>query len=291
MSDTEKTEFVAAKGAPISSVPALITGSRPVDGGAYTFSKDEKDSFVAEEPESEKWFRPWIGGPELLRGNPRYYLYLEEATPEDLEKMPKSTERISQVEEFRRSSQHPDIAAMADRPAALVEHNMPDAPFLVIPTFASERRSYVPMSVLDPGTFAGTTLYVMPEASLYELGVLESAAHMAWMRATADKTGTDYQYSPERVYNTFPWPTPTPEQKKRIEETAQGILDTRAKFPDQMLGTLYDDRHMPDELRKAHEANDRAVMEAYGMDPDRAQEADVLDLLRIRNRELAGQHD
>lgn len=287
MSEQETKEFVPAREKPISGMPGIGPGNRPVDSGALTFTKEEMDAFLEEEPGSGKWFRPWIGGPEFLRGKPRYYLYLKDATPEELAQLPKSSERIRQVEEFRASSQFEDVAKMASKPALLVEENVPDGPFLVIPTIASERRSYVPLAVLEPGTLAGTTLYVLPDASLYELGVLSSNAHMAWMRAAADKVDSDYRYTPEKVYNTFPWPEPTPEQRQRIEETAQGILDTRAKFPDKSLAVLYDDRHMPQELREAHEANDRAVMEAYGMDAGRASEADLLDLLRIRNRKLA----
>lgn len=273
--------------APISEVNRLEPGNRPVDGGAYTFSAEEKADFLGEEPGAEKWFRPWIGGPELLRGKPRYFLYLKDAAPEDLAQLPMTHERVRQVEEFRKSSQFPEVMKMAEHPTQLAAENVPESGFLVIPTITSERRSYIPMGLLEGGTLAGTTLYVLPEGGLYELGILESKMHMAWMRAMAEKVRQDYHYDPQKVYNTFAWPEITPEQKKRIEETAKGILDARALFPDKSLAVLYDDQHMPEELKQAHEANDRAVMEAYGMDPDRASEEDIIDLLRIRARDKA----
>lgn len=286
MSEKESNEFVPARPQPVSDVPIIGPGNRPVDSGALTFTKEEMEAFIAEEPEAAKWFRPWVGGPEFLRGNPRYFLYLKDATPEELAQLPKVSERIKQVEEFRSTSQFEDVAKMAGKPTVMIDENVPDRPYLIIPSIANERRSYVPLDILEPDTLAGTTLHVVPDASLYEFGVLGSNAHMAWMRAAADKVGADYRYAPEKVYNTFPWPEPTPEQRQKIEATAQNILDTRAKFPDKPLAVLYDDRHMPPELREAHEANDRAVMEAYGMDAERAQEADLLDLLRIRHRIL-----
>ncbi|MBD5560477.1 MAG: class I SAM-dependent DNA methyltransferase [Clostridia bacterium] len=286
MSDNKAGEAARPQEQPISSVRPIRPGNRPVDGGAYTFTEAEKDAFVEQEPGAEKWFRKWIGGPELLRRNARHFLYLKDASPEDLKDLPLTRERVAQVEELRRTSQFPEITAMADRPLDLVEENIPEGAFVVIPSVASERRTYVPLEILEPGTLAGTTLFVVPDASLYEFGVLSSLAHMNWMRQTAEKAEEDYRYAPETVYNTFPWPEPTAEQKKRVEETAQAVLDARAKFPDKTLASLYDDRTMPSELREAHERNDRAVMEAYGMDADRAQEADLMDLLRIRNREL-----
>ena len=286
MDDKENKGAVSPQEKPISSVPEIRAGNRPVDGGAYTFSEAEMQDFLKEEPAAEKWFHKWIGGPELLRRNARYFLYLKDATPEDLADLPQTHERVEQVEEFRHSSKFPEIAAMADKPQELVEENVPGVSFLVIPSIASSRRTYSPLDILEAGTLPGTTLFVLPEATLYELGVLSSSAHMHWVRSNAEKVDEDYRYAPERVYNTFPWPDATPEQKRRVEETAQAILDARAKYPEKSLAVLYDDRSMPDDLRQAHEANDRAVMEAYGMDADRAQEADLIDLLRIRNREL-----
>lgn len=285
MSDNNK-ECGAPRVHPISNVPAMQPGNRPVDGGAYTFSAEEKEDFLAQEPQAARWFRPWIGGPELLRGRPRYYLYLQDATSEDLEALPESSERVKLVEEFRRSSRFPEIVKLGEKPLSLAEESIQQSPYLVVPTIVSERRTYVPVGMLEPEALAGITLHIVPDATLYELGVLASSAHAAWMQATADKEEGDYRYVPAKVYNTFPWPEPTPEQKKRIEETAQGILDARALYPDKSLAVLSDEKSMPPELRKAHEENDRAVMEAYGMDAQRATTDDLLDLLRIRFREL-----
>lgn len=107
---------------------------------------------------------------------------------------------------------------------------------------------------------------IIPDATLYHFGVLESNVHMAWMRAVCGRLKSDYRYSKDIVYNNFPWPTPTYEQKEHIEQTAQAILDARALYPDSSLADLYDELTMPVELRKAHQDNDRAVMAAYGFD-------------------------
>lgn len=285
MSEERTDERVEPKSTPVNGAPLMGSGNKPIDGGAYTFSGDEMEEFLGKEPGAAKWFRKWIGGPEFLRGSARHFLYLKGITPEELSELPEAAERIRQVEEFRSTSKNPEVLALAERAAELAEENVPDGPFLVIPTIASDRRSYVPMGILDGGTLAGITLNVVPDAGLYELGVLESSPHMMWMRANAEKSGDDYKYDADRVYNTFPWPEPTEEQRAKIEQTAQGILDARAKLADRTLASLYDDRTMPEELLAAHRSNDAAVLEAYGLSEDAPGE-DVLALLRDRYNEL-----
>ena len=120
------------------------------------------------------------------------------------------------------------------------------------------------MGLMTPNILASDLVFIIPDASLYHLGVLTSNVHMAWVRAVCGRLKSDYRYSKDVVYNNFPWPTPTGEQKARIEQTAQAILDARALYPDCSLADLYDEVTMPPELRKAHQANDKAVMQAYG---------------------------
>lgn len=143
---------------------------------------------------------------------------------------------------------------------------MPDGNSIIVPSVSSERRRYVPMGFIDKNSFASNLVLLIPDATLYHFGVLESNVHMAWMRAVCGRLKSDYRYSKDIVYNNFPWPTPTDEQKERIEQTAQAILDARALYPDSSLADLYDELTMPVELRKAHQDNDRAVMTAYGFD-------------------------
>ena len=136
--------------------------------------------------------------------------------------------------------------------------------FIVVPATSSERRRYVPMGFLDENTIATNAVIIIPEATIFDFGVITSNAHMAWMRAVCGRLKSDYRYSKDVVYNNFPWPSPTDEQKTAIEKTAQAILDARALYPDCSLADLYDEVAMPPELRKAHQENDKAVMRAYG---------------------------
>ena len=122
------------------------------------------------------------------------------------------------------------------------------------------------MGFLTPDVLTSDAVQIIPNATLYHFGILESNVHMAWMRAVCGRLKSDYRYSKDVVYNNFPWPNPSETQKAKIEQTAQAILDARAKYPDSSLADLYDELTMPVELRKAHQDNDRAVMQAYGFD-------------------------
>ncbi len=153
---------------------------------------------------------------------------------------------------------------MAEYPSLFTEDRQPSSNFIVIPKVSGQARRYVPMGFLPPDIICNNTIKFVPNATLYHFGVLESNVHMAWMRAICGRTKSDYQYSNSIVYNNFPWPEPTEEQKAKIEQTAQAILDARALYPDSSLADLYDELTMPPELRTAHQKNDRAVMEAYG---------------------------
>lgn len=152
----------------------------------------------------------------------------------------------------------------------------------VVPKVSSERRRYIPMGYLDKSTIAGDKLFIIPDATIYHFGVLISNVHMAWMRATCGRLKSDYSYSINIVYNNFPWPEPTDAQRAKIEQTAQAILDARALYPDSSLADLYDEVLMPPELRKAHQNNDRAVMQAYGFDIKTTTESKcVAELMRM----------
>ena len=156
---------------------------------------------------------------------------------------------------------------------------MPDKEYIVVPKVSSERRDYIPLGFMKPETLCSDLLFIIPNATLYHFGVLTSSVHMAWMRAVCGRLKSDYRYSKDIVYNNFPWPEPTPEQRAKIEQTAQAILDARALYPDSSLADLYDELTMPPELRKAHQANDRAVMAAYGFSVRDFTEADCVAAL------------
>ena len=173
--------------------------------------------------------------------------------------------RIEAVREMRLASTSLGTRKLADRPTRFHVENMPDTNYIIVPKVSSEKRRYVPMGFMSPDILASDLVFLIPDATLYHFGILESNVHMAWMRAVCGRLKSDYRYSKDVVYNNFPWPNPTDEQKTKIEQTAQAILDARSLYPDSSLADLYDEVTMPVELRKAHQENDRAVMQAYGL--------------------------
>ena len=274
--------FVESRNKPLCDVPKIGIGNMPLDGGNYLFTVEEKDEFVKKEPLSQKWFRPWIGSHEFINRYFRYCLYLKECPPNELRHMPQCMERVNAVRDFRSSSQRASTKKLADFPLSFATSNIPDANYIVIPKVSSERRRYVPMGLLSPDILSSDLVFIIPDATLYHLGVLTSNVHMAWMRAVCGRLKSDYRYSKDVVYNNFPWPTPTDEQKTRIEQTAQAILDARELYPDCSLADLYDEATMPPELRKAHQQNDKAVMQAYGFwGKLNSESACVAELMRM----------
>ena len=249
---------------PICKVPEIGIGNMPIDDGNYLFTRDEKDAFVAIEPSAEEFFHEWYGAQEFIKQKPRYCLYLGNCPPGTLRKLPECMKRVEAVREFRLKSTRSSTLKLADYPTAFGTTNIPKTNYIIIPRVSSERRKYIPMGFLPPGALTSDSAHIIPNATLYHFGVLMSNVHMAWTRAVCGRLKSDYRYSKDIVYNNFVWPNPTPEQKAAIEQTAQGILDARALYPDSSLADLYDDLTMPKELRAAHQANDRAVMAAYG---------------------------
>ena len=222
------------------------------------------EDFIKQEPKSAEYFKPWYGSVEFIHQKPRYCLWLGDCSPSELRQMPHCVKRIEAVRQIRLESKSEGTRKLADRPTRFHVENMPKGNFIIIPSTSSERRRYVPMGFMPPTCLVSNAVHIIPDATLYHFGVLESNVHMAWMRAVCGRLKSDYRYSKDIVYNNFPWPKPTPDQQARIEQTAQTILDARANYPDSSLADLYDEVVMPPELRKAHQANDRAVMEAYG---------------------------
>ena len=207
-------------------------------------------------------------GKDFIARKSRYCLWLKDILPSELKKYPKIMERVKNVREFRLSCPSPDTNHYADKPTFPVRlrYYSEDRinPALALPKVSSQNRRYIPMEVIDADVIAGSKLFLIPDISLYLFGVLTSNVHMAWMRTVCGRLKSDYSYASNVVYNTFPWPEPTAQQRQKIEQTAQAILDARALYPDSSLADLYDELTMPPELRKAHRQNDMAVMQAYG---------------------------
>lgn len=256
--------FIESRVAPLCDVPWIGIGNKPIDGGNYLFTKEQMEEFILVEPKAAQYFKPWYGSEEFIHQQPRYCLWLGFCSPADLRQMPHCLKRVEAVRETRLASTSAGTRKLADRPTRFHVENMPDTNYIIIPKVSSERRRYIPMGFMSPDVLASDLVFIVPDATLYHFGILESNVHMAWMRAVCGRLKSDYRYSKDVVYNNFPWPTPTDEQKAKIEQTAQAILDARALYPDSSLADLYDELTMPVELRKAHQENDRAVMQAYG---------------------------
>lgn len=277
--------FVESRSKPICNVPEIGIGNKPIDGGFYLFKDDEKEEFVRKEPGAAKYFKRWYGSDEFINRRPRWCLWLGDADPMDLIKLPECMKRIEAVREYRLSSPSPGTVKLADKPTRFHVENMPKNNYIIIPETSSENRQYVPMGFLTPDVLCSNAVRLIPNATLYHFGVLTSSIHMAWMRAVAGRLEMRYRYSKDIVYNNFPWLDITDKQKSKIEETAQSILDAREKYPDASMADLYGNLVLFPELMKAHRANDAAVLEAYGFPKD-ATEADIVARLFKMYQEL-----
>lgn len=273
--------FIESRNKPLCDVPEIGIGNKPIDGGNYLFKEDEMKAFIKKEPQAEKLFRKWIGADEFINRWHRYCLWLGECQPHELSKMPECFKRVKAVREFRLASSSGGTRKLADRPTRFHVENMPQGNYIVIPETSSEKRKYVPMGFMSPDVFCSNAIRIMPDATLYHFGILTSNVHNAWLRAVGGRLKSDYRYSKDIVYNNFPWPTPTPEQQAKIEQTAQAILDARAQYPDSSLADLYNETLMPIELRKAHLDNDKAVMKAYGFDVKMTESERVAALMEL----------
>ena len=258
------TIFIENRKKPLCDVPEIQKGSIPVDGGNLIIEAEDYEDFIKNEPNAVKFIKPFVGAREFLHNLPRYCLWLQGASPKELNTMPLVHERIAKVREFRKASTKAATRNFADFPTRFMEIRQPNEHYILIPSHSSENRRYIPMGFMLPNVICGNANLMIPNATLYHFGVLESNVHMAWMRVVCGRIKSDYRYSNDIVYNNFPWPTPSEQQKQKIEQTAQAILDARALYPDSSLADLYDELTMPIELRKAHQDNDRAVMQAYG---------------------------
>ncbi len=259
-----KDVFVGSRPHPLCNVPEIGIGNKPIDGGYYLFEKEEMDEFIKNEPQSSNYFHPYYGAFEFINQKPRYCLWLGDCSPAELRQMPHCIKRVEAVRNYRLSSQSPGTVKLADRPTRFHVENMPKGNYIVIPQVSSQNRRYIPMGYMDESVICSDKVRLMSEGTLYHFGILESNVHMAWMRVVCGRLKSDYSYTVNNVYNNFPWPNPTDEQRAKIEQTAQTILDARALYPDSSLADLYDELTMPVELRKAHQDNDRVVMQAYG---------------------------
>jgi hypothetical protein len=256
--------YLVKRSTPICKVEKMGYGSKPTDGGHFLFSKEEMDAFVDQEPESRKYFRKFTKNIEFINNEYRYCLWLVDCPPNDLRRMPLVMDRVKKVRETRLKSSAEPTRKAANNPAAFFYVNQPKSKFMILPGISSSSRVYIPIGFLPPSVIAGDNTWIIPNATLYSFGVLQSLMHMSWTRVVSGRIKSDYQYSASIVYNNYPWPeSPAADRITAIERAAQAVLDARARFPESSLADLYDPLSMPSQLVKAHKALDVAVDKTY----------------------------
>ena len=272
--------FVSSSTKPISKTLVMLSGNRPSDDGQLLLSPEERNTLLSSYPQASPFVKRFMMGYEFINNVERYCLWLVDASPSFIKNCRIISDRISKCKEARLASTDKGRNKLAYTPHLMREQLCPSS-YIALPKVSSEHRKYIPLGYLDEQVIPGDKLFVIPEASLYMFGILTSIVHMAWMRVVCGRLEMRYSYSINIVYNNFPWPTPTDTQKAKIEETAQAILDARALYPDCSLADLYDKLTMPIELRKAHQTNDKAVMEAYGFRKDMSESEIVAELFKM----------
>ncbi len=305
--------FIENRKKTLCNVPEMQKGSIPVDDGNFFFEPDEYKEFIKKEPNAKKYIHRFYGAREFLHNEERWCLWLKNISPKEIKSMPNVLKRVEKVRQFRLQSTKAATRKYADYAVRFMEIRQPETEYIIIPSHSSENRCYVPIGFETPEIICGNANLIIPNASLYHFGILTSSVHMAWMRAVCGRLKSDYRYSNTIVYNNFPWPfsekqtdlfAPNGTHQKaknvsseqirllnqeKIQQTAQKILDARAKYPDSSLADLYDETVMPPELRKAHQKNDRAVMQAYGFTPKMTESEIVAELFKIYERLTKGE--
>ena len=283
-------EFIESRTKALCDVPQMVYGNKPVDGGFLMLSEEEKEEALQNDPSIDKFIHQLLGSAEYINNKKRYCLWLVDASPKEIREHPFIYDRVQKVKDYRLQSPKKATQISAERPTMFQEVRQPKTHYIIVPRVSSENRRYVPMGFIDPNIIVNDSVQIIPSATLYHFGVLESNVHMAWMRVVCGRLKSDYRYSKDVVYNNFPWPSPTDEQRHKIAQTAQAILDARAKYPDSSLADLYDPTTMPYDLLEAHRRNDRAVMEAYGFSTKMSETECVAKLFEMYSK-LTGQKE
>ena len=276
--------FIQLRGKASDNRPKLTQGNKPWDGGFLILSEEEREDLIAKYPSADSFIKKYIGSFEFINRKTRYCLWLKGVAPDEYRKIPEVMERLRGVADIRSKTKTVAVQALAETPMLFAQIRQPSSDYILVPETSSASRRYIPMGFMNRDVIASNSTLVAENASLSMFAILTSGAHMAWMRTVCGRLKSDYRYSPS-VYNNFPWPVLNEKTQSKLEETAKGILEARELFPDSSLADLYDEVAMPPDLRKAHRANDAAVLEAYGFPKD-ATESDIVARLFKMYQEL-----
>jgi hypothetical protein len=284
-----KDTLIVSRTNPINQVSPMYKGSQPTDGGYFLFTDQEKNDFIKKEPEANKYIMPFISAHEFINGEKRWCLWLADATPTDLKKMPFVLERITGVKQMRQKSTKIATVKWAAYPTLFTENRQPDSNYILIPSHSSENRRYIPMGFMTKGDILNNSCFSVPNASLYEFGILSSLMHMTWMEFVCGRLESRFRYSNTLVYNNYPWPEKQIEKQiAAVEQAAQNVLDARAQFPDSSLADLYDPNTMPPVLIKAHQQLDKAVDLCYRPQPFPTETKRIEFLFELYDQYTAG---
>ena len=282
------TVFIDRRSEPLCNVPPFVRGCQPTDDGNFILTEDERNDLLKQEPQAAQFIRPFMMGKDFIQRKPRYCIWLVGANPSELKKCPTIMQRVSNVREFRLKSTKAATRVKADTPTLFDEIREPMTSYVALPKVSSEKRSYVPIDYLSQEVIPGDKIYYLQNTTLFHFGIITSSVHMAWMRAVCGRLEMRYSYSNTIVYNNFPWPIPSESLRAKTEQTAKSILDARALYPNSSLADLYDDLTMPVALRKAHQANDAAVLEAYGFPKGISESEIVAELFKMYQKLTEG---
>jgi len=275
------------KSSPISAPLPMESGNQPIDDGELLFCPEDKKRFVNEEPLAGKFMKIWLGGEEFLNGIERYVLDLRKCPAEEIRKMPLVVKKLDAIRKYRAESKRAATKKLAATPTQYQVNFSCEGNYLALPEVSSERRFYMPIAYLGSDVVCGNKLRLVPEANAYHFGILTSVMHMEWMRAVGGRLETRYQYSVKLVYNNFPWPKPSEEQKKELGELAEKVLEARAEHQppkgSSTLADLYDPLTMPADLLKAHHKLDAAVDKAYRKEPFKSARERVEFLFKLHS--------
>ena len=253
-----------SKTKPICSIPDMIYGSKPTDGGFLLLEENDRKNLIKAEPEVEQWIKPFLNADEFLNNTKRYCLWLVDCPPQTLRTMPEVLRRVDSVKAMRVASVDAMTNKDANTPTLFQKIRQPKTNYLLVPAHTSENRAYIPLGYMPPDVICGNANFTIPNAELFHFGVLTSTMHMAWVRSVCGRLKSDFRYSAGIVYNNFPWPALPANNHKSLEACAQAVLDARAQHANASLADLYDPLTMPANLLKAHQALDKAVDAAYG---------------------------